>query len=158
MTINKALAMQLIDLQHKLQEAEWVVARLFDGPAPLFQSTNIPPRMCSEVDEMEPDLTRCPSCGGPADNGHDRCLPPAPYRCSKCEGEPDLVECLWCGGSTALNTAVGACCWEGWKREIDTLKAALTTAEAQRDALAHELTNKFPRKEHHANRIHRRHR
>lgn len=28
------------------------------------------------------------SCGGHADNGHDRCLPPAPYRCSKCETEP----------------------------------------------------------------------
>lgn len=31
------------------------------------------------------DLSKCPKCGGPADNGHDRCLPPNPYLCSKCE-------------------------------------------------------------------------
>lgn len=30
------------------------------------------------------DLTRCPNCGGPADNGHDREVPPNPYWCSKC--------------------------------------------------------------------------
>ena len=32
----------------------------------------------------EPDLTKCPKCGGPADNGHDRELPPNPYFCTKC--------------------------------------------------------------------------
>lgn len=31
------------------------------------------------------DLSKCPKCGGPADNGHDRCLPPNPYFCTKCE-------------------------------------------------------------------------
>ena len=30
------------------------------------------------------DLSKCPNCGGPADNGHDRCLPPSPYWCTKC--------------------------------------------------------------------------
>ena len=35
-------------------------------------------------DEPEPDLTKCPTCGGPADNGHTRELPPTPYICSKC--------------------------------------------------------------------------
>lgn len=33
------------------------------------------------------DLSKCPKCGGPADNGHDRCLPPNPYFCTKCSGE-----------------------------------------------------------------------
>ena len=33
-----------------------------------------------------PDLSKCPKCGGPADNGHDRCLPPNPYVCTKCDG------------------------------------------------------------------------
>lgn len=33
----------------------------------------------------EPDLTKCPHCGGPADNGHDRSYPPSPYECTKCE-------------------------------------------------------------------------
>jgi hypothetical protein len=27
---------------------------------------------------------RCPKCGGPPDNGHDRELPPNPYLCTKC--------------------------------------------------------------------------
>ena len=31
------------------------------------------------------DVNICPKCGGDADNGFDRCLPPNPYYCSKCE-------------------------------------------------------------------------
>lgn len=31
------------------------------------------------------DLNVCPGCGGPADNGHDRCYPPNPYYCTKCD-------------------------------------------------------------------------
>jgi hypothetical protein len=30
------------------------------------------------------DIDKCPQCGGPADNGHDRELPPNPYVCTKC--------------------------------------------------------------------------
>ena len=36
--------------------------------------------------ETANDLNRCPNCGGPADNGHDREVPPNPYWCSKCTG------------------------------------------------------------------------
>ena len=32
----------------------------------------------------KPDLSKCPNCGGPADNGHDRCVPPNVYCCTKC--------------------------------------------------------------------------
>ena len=32
------------------------------------------------------DLSKCPQCGGPADNGHDRCHPPTAYLCSECLG------------------------------------------------------------------------
>ena len=35
----------------------------------------------------EPDLSRCPNCKGPADNGHDRCIPPNVYWCTKCMTE-----------------------------------------------------------------------
>jgi hypothetical protein len=34
---------------------------------------------------MSEDLTKCPQCGGVADNGHDREMPPNPYLCTKCE-------------------------------------------------------------------------
>lgn len=36
--------------------------------------------------DTTPDLNTCPQCGGPADNGHDRCVPPSNYLCSKCQG------------------------------------------------------------------------
>lgn len=32
-------------------------------------------------------LDQCPKCGGKADNGHDRCLPPSAYYCVKCMGD-----------------------------------------------------------------------
>jgi len=31
----------------------------------------------------------CPKCGGVADNGHDRELPPNPYYCSKCSSNEE---------------------------------------------------------------------
>jgi len=31
------------------------------------------------------NLDVCPKCGGPADMGNDRCIPPSPYNCSKCQ-------------------------------------------------------------------------
>ena len=33
------------------------------------------------------DPNTCPKCGGEPDNGFDRCMPPNPYHCSKCEPE-----------------------------------------------------------------------
>lgn len=35
--------------------------------------------------EQEPDITKCPGCGGES-NGNDRCVPPNPYYCDKCAG------------------------------------------------------------------------
>ena len=31
------------------------------------------------------DLSVCPGCGGPADNGFSRSVPPDPYYCTKCD-------------------------------------------------------------------------
>ena len=31
--------------------------------------------------------------------------------------DEDYGTCLWCQQSMKLETAVGACCWEGWKQE-----------------------------------------
>ena len=39
----------------------------------------------SQHETGEYDLLACPGCGGEADQGYDRCLPPAPYYCSKCD-------------------------------------------------------------------------
>lgn len=38
------------------------------------------------------DLTKCPKCGGEADNGIDRGYPPQPYNCKKCHGEGPYTE------------------------------------------------------------------
>lgn len=35
--------------------------------------------------KKSPNLSKCPLCGGVADNGHDREYPPNPYVCTKCE-------------------------------------------------------------------------
>jgi len=42
-------------------------------------------RLGGETDPPEMDINICPGCGGPADQGFDRCLPPSPYYCSKCD-------------------------------------------------------------------------
>jgi len=39
----------------------------------------------NNVIEHDPDINVCPECGGEADNGFDRCLPPSPYVCTKCQ-------------------------------------------------------------------------
>jgi len=36
------------------------------------------------------DLNKCPKCGGPADNGHDRCVPPNALWCSCCKDKDFL--------------------------------------------------------------------
>jgi hypothetical protein len=36
------------------------------------------------------DLSKCPGCGGDADNGHDRCAPPNPYYCKRCNERPNV--------------------------------------------------------------------
>lgn len=40
-----------------------------------------------KMSEQRTDLNTCPSCGGPADNGHSREDPPSVYYCSKCEAQ-----------------------------------------------------------------------
>ncbi len=41
---------------------------------------------------FEVDLTKCPRCGGEADNGFDRCFPPNPYMCIKCTEELEVKQ------------------------------------------------------------------
>ena len=41
---------------------------------------------CTQIgNTQEPDVNVCPGCGGYADNGFSRSVPPDPYYCTKCE-------------------------------------------------------------------------
>lgn len=83
-----------------LKRARWACALL----EPLAQS--VVTALLDEIDELKSrlaviehqlhhtspseeaqDLSKCPSCGGPADHGHDREFPPNVYACSKCSQE-----------------------------------------------------------------------
>ena len=63
--------------------------RIFGAPEISQGSTGNPDIPYVEVDVTgepgEVDLTICPACGGPADNGHDREVPPNPYYCDACQ-------------------------------------------------------------------------
>ena len=50
-------------------------------------------KACQEAlaETQEADLSKCPKCGGEADNGHDRCIPPSPYYCTKCNETQEAV-------------------------------------------------------------------
>lgn len=51
----------------------------------LESGTNKPSSEAWMDNDGDPDLSVCPNCGGPADNGHDRRVPPNVYHCTKCE-------------------------------------------------------------------------
>jgi len=48
-------------------------------------------KMCGNIaeplieDPLPIDISICPDCGGPADNGFSREIPPSPYSCTKCD-------------------------------------------------------------------------
>ena len=50
----------------------------------LFDAEQTKAMILHMIGEYEEDLSKCPQCGGEADNGHDRCLPASAYMCSKC--------------------------------------------------------------------------
>lgn len=56
---------------------------------------SIPPeKLRCRISVVEDDISKCPKCGGEADNGNDRCVPPNPYYCTKCEDKitpPDTI-------------------------------------------------------------------
>lgn len=43
---------------------------------------------------MTQDLDNCPKCGGPADNGHDREVPPNAYFCKDCSNDKSFDELI----------------------------------------------------------------
>lgn len=68
-------------------------------------------------------LDHCPGCGGVADQGHDRCVPPSPYHCSKCDPPPEKHVCM-CADWPSKEVCSCGChapaepdpnCCAGWK-------------------------------------------
>jgi hypothetical protein len=94
------------DLQRKLAEEPQERDRLRQEEA-LQRFTDVN----QELEAALADLSHCPQCGGPADNGHDRSIPPSPYFCTKCMAEPydqtALELCNVCGWKTLIP---GDCC------------------------------------------------
>jgi hypothetical protein len=61
--------------------------REFFGPDAREGIDALERRIAGAQERAEPDLSRCPQCNGPADNGHNRSIPPHPYLCTKCMAE-----------------------------------------------------------------------
>jgi hypothetical protein len=61
--------------------------REFFGPDAREGIDALERRIAGAQERAEPDLSLCPQCNGPADNGHDRSIPPSPYLCTKCMAE-----------------------------------------------------------------------
>jgi hypothetical protein len=61
--------------------------REFFGPDAREGIDALERRIAGAQERAEPDLSLCPQCNGPADNGHDRSIPPHPYLCTKCMAE-----------------------------------------------------------------------
>ncbi len=78
----------------------------------------------------EDDYTRCPTCKGVADNGHDRCYPPNAYECTKCSGEDvervarnkELPHSYWAEDATDEQKYIAVLKQTGQDRTLATLQ------------------------------------
>lgn len=79
------------------QALEALEAALSDGKPYIVQSKDAIAALRARLaqPESDPDPSRCPKCGGEADNGHDRCDPPNPYHCTKCMEQPEPEPVAW---------------------------------------------------------------
>ena len=86
--LNLALKMSKAT-SDKLREAlkYYAVESNYIRMADCFNQGEVARKALENKDEPldDPDITKCPECGGEADNGHDRCVPPNPYVCTMCE-------------------------------------------------------------------------
>ncbi len=63
----------------------------------------------TKQNDMPDDVTTCPRCKGPADNGFDRCYPPSPYLCTRCADKPadnGGDELVWEDGNFPMDTTM----------------------------------------------------
>lgn len=76
------------------------------------------------AENVEPDIDVCPQCGGPADRGFNREVPPVPYVCSKCGRECpgcgcELPEPVMCSISHTIKPGEQLCSGCGLKESCD---------------------------------------
>lgn len=90
-----------------------------------------------------PDINKCPKCGGAADNGHDREVPPNPYYCTKCTQKQNTGSDVAEDASTRKDEAVGVIA--ATTSEIrDTSSASYAAGQSERHceaASAPQITN-----------------
>lgn len=92
-----------------------------------------------------PDINKCPKCGGAADNGHDREVPPNPYYCTKCTQKQNTGSDVGTAedASTRKDEAVGVIA--ATTSEIrDTSSASYAAGQSERHceaASAPQITN-----------------
>ncbi len=86
------------------------------------------------------DLTKCPNCGGDADNGHDRSYPPNVYYCTKCENTPhpstDVEDAVWEIANEASNLIDGA----GTTEQVQEVATRVITALLDAREATHQAT------------------
>ena len=83
-TINRAVVKQALEA---LEDAKALLNNK-DRTTTMWFADEITALRAALAQQVEPDLSRCPQCNGPADNGFDRSFPPSPYLCKKCMAEP----------------------------------------------------------------------
>ena len=112
--------------------------REFFGPDAREGIDALERRIAGAQERAEPDLSLCPQCNGPADNGHDRSIPPSPYLCTKCMAEP-VHKCPNCASLEAQNTELDLKLAEVEQEERDGVDGMpLYTAPPQRKPLTDE--------------------
>ena len=82
---NKRLSAENERLKGVLAELKDALGLVSTEQTPVLPETDIQKDSTQNGNIQEPDVNVCPGCGGYADNGFSRSVPPDPYYCTKCE-------------------------------------------------------------------------
>ena len=86
-TIDRAVVEQALEVLEHIQRCIGVGSATIRWDSSTWNQSDAAVtalRAALAQEKAEPNPSRCPQCGGPADNGHDRQLPPNPYWCTRC--------------------------------------------------------------------------
>ena len=99
-----------------------------------------------EMKINEPIITKCPKCGGVADNGNDRCFPPNPYYCKNCtEIEALKAKSPKCQCTFSQKTAGDGCQVCNPQMAIDMLSEQVEELKAKLDKAKWQPIETAPR-------------